>query len=1180
MKKKKHRTKSLAIFLAISICLCCISVSNVSASVVKAENDLQEERSVEQATLPKNIQSLIPEEKRGDLVVTASTDTDNAEMCTIRTENPETGEGTLFVHSSPIKYKDKNGDIHFIDTSMETISAKAKTNSGYAYRNAANSFTVEYGKTADIGINFDEAFTVVPVNNAPLERAETANASASAARPMSENGNGKLRYDSVFGADTHVEYVNTTNGIKETIILDRYTGTERFDFIFRSKTHIPLLAESGAYILVAPKDKPEEPEYRFLSLYAYDAYEPDGTASTFRHMNEDLYYELTSNTDGSFIISVVVPDGYLTHPDIVYPVTIDPSVQKVANNSNVHDTYVNEAAPTTQSYYNYDYIRFGSSNGKRMFGYIRYTELPALPTGATVTSANLKFTFRSGQNTPTATAGVSFMSLRVTAHQWNESSITWNNQPYGTEGTFTSFHYNGKYLDYVTADMTDMIRAWTSGAANYGIDFTYTDEEYNDYNSVVSSEGDADRAPVLTVSYAVPSNIPVTGITISPTNATLGVNGTKNLVATISPSNATNRNITWSSSNMAIATVSSSGLVTAKNSGTAQITAKTADGNKTAICTVTVAPNSYISISAGGTHSTSLSAGQHLWYKFIPATTGTYTFLTTGSTDTYGELFQGSSSLHTNDDGGEGRNFSIQRSLTAGTEYRLKIRGYNTTTTGSYTLHLIKDDPNEAQDNVYTGANVVDMGQTVSNHKISYSTDVDWFKVSVPTSSDYRLRVLLYKPDNDSGTGKAEIKMGLYTGTSANTLVGAAICHYDDRPASVTAQIDNYTGNKWFYVKVESSEGQHSKNNNYQIMFTFTDEPYGGEIYGWDYRGYKRSPTLNYRMSSGMDDVWRVIGGVSITYADLFQEAVDRWNAADVKGDGTPMFGINTNLLSPNVKAETTLTDATAINTAPFMDIKLNKADFEKVNSNGTYPIDRRKAVDIICHELGHSLGLDDLYINQEHGYTYTPPGSSTSSFLDNSNHLMYGWWNEQNLSGTGSARFHSNDLFGVGKIQNWFSSKHYSTEELYESAAFIVRGEVKDTQPYVSQENHTGEYTEVTFEVDEFLYSKEKISETTLTFLQNGVLGMEFAVDPLYNIGENYVLFLRYNPYGQLCVVGGAQGRFQVIEENESKKIINQMDLYVQNTMAEKLNQKKDFSIKYDAFMTTAKKYVAQQYK
>lgn len=1168
MKKKKHRTKSLAIFLAISICLCCISVSNVSASVVKAENDLQEERSVEQATLPKNIQSLIPEEKRGDLVVTASTDTDNAEMCTIRTENPETGEGTLFVHSSPIKYKDKNGDIHFIDTSMETISAKAKTNSGYAYRNAANSFTVEYGKTADIGINFDEAFTVVPVNNAPLERAETANASASAARPMSENGNGKLRYDSVFGADTHVEYVNTTNGIKETIILDQYTGTERFDFIFRSKTHIPLLAEGGAYILVAPKDKPEEPEYRFLSLYAYDAYEPDGTASTFRHMNEDLYYELTSNTDGSFIISVVVPDGYLTHPDIVYPVTIDPSVQKVANNSNVHDTYVNEAAPTTQSYYNYDYIRFGSSNGKRMFGYIRYTELPALPTGATVTSANLKFTFRSGQNTPTATAGVSFMSLRVTAHQWNESSITWNNQPYGTEGTFTSFHYNGKYLDYVTADMTDMIRAWTSGAANYGIDFTYTDEEYNDYNSVVSSEGDADRAPVLTVSYAVPSNIPVTGITISPTNATLSVNGTKNLVATISPSNATNRNITWSSSNMAIATVSSSGLVTAKNSGTAQITAKTADGNKTAICTVTVAPNSYISISAGGTHSTSLSAGQHRWYKFIPATTGTYTFLTTGSTDTYGELFQGSSSLHTNDDGGEGRNFSIQRSLTAGTEYRLKIRGYNTTTTGSYTLHLIKDDPNEAQDNVYTGANVVNMGQTVSNHKISYSTDVDWFKVSVPTSSKYRLRILLYKPDNDEGTGKVNIRMGVYTGTSANTLVGAAVCTSNAHPASVTAQIDNYTGNKWFYVKVESAKGQHSKNNNYQIAFTFTDEPYGGEIYGWDYTGSKKSPTLNYRLSTGMDDVWKVENGVSVTYTDLFKDAINRWNAADPKGDGTPMFGINTSLLSPNIQVKVLPSGINAWCLVASKDIELNSDSFLNFS--------REKAVDTICHELGHALGLADLYVDSSYEYVYTPAGSSTTTILDNSDHLMFGYSNRR-LTGAGTARFHSNDLFGVNKIQGWLDMEKYSREQLYSSADFIVRGKVSSTQAYINNETQNSFYTQIDFEVDEYLYSKTKASRTSLSFLQAGSPDMEFTVDPLYTTGEEYVLFLHYDLYGELFVVGGPQGRFQIIEDTGNTKIINQMDLYIQNAMAEKNNQKRDLSVKYDAFMTTAKKMAAQ---
>ena len=64
------------------------------------------------------------------------------------------------------------------------------------------------------------------------------------------------------------------------------------------------------------------------------------------------------------------------------------------------------------------------------------------------------------------------------------------------------------------------------------------------------------------------------------------------LTATVNPSNATNKNVTWSSSDNAVATVAN-GKVTAVKAGTATITVTTEDGNKTATCTVTVKAKTY-----------------------------------------------------------------------------------------------------------------------------------------------------------------------------------------------------------------------------------------------------------------------------------------------------------------------------------------------------------------------------------------------------------------------------------------------------------------------------------------------------------------------------------------------------------------------------------------------------------
>jgi len=95
----------------------------------------------------------------------------------------------------------------------------------------------------------------------------------------------------------------------------------------------------------------------------------------------------------------------------------------------------------------------------------------------------------------------------------------------------------------------------------------------------------------------------VTGVTLSRTTATIGNTGVQQLTATVAPSNATNKNVTWSTSNASIATVNSSGLVTAFAAGTAAITVTTQDGGKTATCSFTIiaGPTFFQDCNYGGT---------------------------------------------------------------------------------------------------------------------------------------------------------------------------------------------------------------------------------------------------------------------------------------------------------------------------------------------------------------------------------------------------------------------------------------------------------------------------------------------------------------------------------------------------------------------------------------------------
>ena len=103
-----------------------------------------------------------------------------------------------------------------------------------------------------------------------------------------------------------------------------------------------------------------------------------------------------------------------------------------------------------------------------------------------------------------------------------------------------------------------------------------------------SYRGNCAGAVTLTATVPVPT-VAVSGVSLNKTSLSFtGTGSSQTLTATVSPSNATNKTLTWSSSNTSVATVSN-GVVKAVGFGTATITAKSNNG-KTASCKVTVNP--------------------------------------------------------------------------------------------------------------------------------------------------------------------------------------------------------------------------------------------------------------------------------------------------------------------------------------------------------------------------------------------------------------------------------------------------------------------------------------------------------------------------------------------------------------------------------------------------------------
>ena len=181
-----------------------------------------------------------------------------------------------------------------------------------------------------------------------------------------------------------------------------------------------------------------------------------------------------------------------------------------------------------------------------------------------------------------------------------------------TSLTFSAFNATQTLTATITpSNASNKTLTWTSSNTNIATvdnNGVVTAKGYGTATITATTTDGSNKSATCSVTVAAP--ILVTGVSLSQTSLTFSaLNTTQTLTATVTPSNADNKTLTWTSSNTNVATVSSSGVVTSKGNGTATITAKATDGsNISATCTVTVIESVHTSISEG--YYTIVSAGK------------------------------------------------------------------------------------------------------------------------------------------------------------------------------------------------------------------------------------------------------------------------------------------------------------------------------------------------------------------------------------------------------------------------------------------------------------------------------------------------------------------------------------------------------------------------------------------
>ena len=353
----------------------------------------------------------------------------------------------------------------------------------------------------------------------------------------------------------------------KTLTINDGSDTNAYVPFYMGGVAAGLTYSSTSQFIIPSDDITDLKDYSISKITFYS----DSESASFGALKMDVYFKEVDNTVFSSLSFVDWDSMTKTYSGSV---TVSSNKMEIV----LDDPYLYESGKnlligfkrtvTGTNNSSKNWIGVNVSGNTALYHQYSYTYYKFLP--------KITFTYEEAGEEPVSVASPTGLTASSTTPISTE--LTWTN---GGDETTWQLSYSTERGDHSTTTSDFTTKPYTLSGLTYNT--TY-------YVSIRAKKGSTYSDWSDEISFKTENAVAVTSVTVDPTEWEMVAGDTKTLTATISPNDATIKDVTWESSNTSVATVNSSGVVTAVAPGDATITVtSTFDGEITASCDITVA---------------------------------------------------------------------------------------------------------------------------------------------------------------------------------------------------------------------------------------------------------------------------------------------------------------------------------------------------------------------------------------------------------------------------------------------------------------------------------------------------------------------------------------------------------------------------------------------------------------